>query len=139
MLKFIVSCLALLCASPASADLFMPMDRGGQIAEYEALVAASPRPIRIDGYCMSACTIKLAKGCVTRRAVLMFHSAFDPVIAGRAGPWAGMSPGGNAVLMRYYPRRIAEHVRRNGWLLSPSYSEMTGAEAIKLGIPECKK
>lgn len=138
MLKFIVAFVALLCASSAHADLFMPMDRGGQIAEYEALVAASPRPIRIDGYCMSACTIKLAKGCVTRRAVLMFHSAFDPIVSGRSGPWAGMSPGGNEILMRYYPKRVAEHVRKNGWLLSPSYSKMTGAKAIALGVPECR-
>lgn len=139
MLKFLFTCLALICASPASADLFIPIDHGGRIADYVASVAASARPIKIDGYCMSACTVKLAKGCVTRRAVLMFHGAYDPHILNRSGPWDGLSEVGNDMMMRHYPPRVAAHVRRNGWLLSSGFSEMTGAEAIKLGVPECKK
>jgi hypothetical protein len=66
-------------------------DPGGRIGtyidRYEG-VRASGEKVIIDGYCASACTIVLGaiphdRICVTSRAMLVFHAAWDPGSNGR--------------------------------------------------------
>ena len=69
-------------------------DRGGQIRRYVdryERLRASGQPIVIDGLCASACTIVLGtiphhKICVTPKANLAFHGAWDFGARGRAIP-----------------------------------------------------
>jgi hypothetical protein len=66
-------------------------DRGGQIGSYIAKfqrLHSSGQSVIIDGLCASACTIVLGtvphdKICVTSRAALGFHAAYDFGINGR--------------------------------------------------------
>jgi hypothetical protein len=82
----------------ASATVRIYDDTGGQIGDYLAKFRAlrlSGQRVEIDGTCASACTILLGtiphnRICVTPRAVLEFHSAWDPTpsggeVASRAG------------------------------------------------------
>ncbi len=66
-------------------------DPGGQIGiyvdKYQGM-RSSGQTVIIDGYCASACTIVLGtvphdKICVTSRARLGFHAAWDPGARGR--------------------------------------------------------
>lgn len=69
-------------------------DRGGQVRRYVdryERLRASGQPIIIDGLCASACTIVLGtiphhKICVTPKANLAFHGAWDFGARGRAIP-----------------------------------------------------
>ena len=65
-------------------------DSGGRIGtyltKYEALRKSGQRVV-IDGTCASACTLLLGviphnRICVTPRAVLAFHAAWDPSLTG---------------------------------------------------------
>ena len=76
----------LLGFAPALAVVRIGDDSGGQIgpylAKYRALRASGER-VEIDGACASACTMLLGiiprnHICVTPRASLVFHSAWDP-------------------------------------------------------------
>jgi hypothetical protein len=66
-------------------------DRGGQIGEYVSKFQRlhfSGQSVVIDGLCASACTLVLAavphgKICVTPRATLGFHAAYDFGVNGR--------------------------------------------------------
>src|SRR5713101_9637835 len=66
-------------------------DRGGRIETYVDKyqgVRNSGEMVIIDGYCASACTIVLGtvpheRICVTSRAMLGFHAAWDSVSHGR--------------------------------------------------------
>src|SRR5438034_8085551 len=95
-------------------------DSGGQIgpylAKYRALRASSER-VEIDGACASACTMLLGivprnHICVTPRASLVFHSAWDP-----QGD-QGVSADGNRILWSTYPEGVRQWIKRNGGLHS---------------------
>src|SRR6201993_5619925 len=77
--------LLMLGFAPATATVRIANDTGGQIgpylAKYRALRASGER-VEIDGTCASACTMLLGiiprnRICVTSRARLVFHSAWD--------------------------------------------------------------
>src|SRR6266550_2950639 len=78
--------LAVLSISSASATVRIVSDAGGQIGPYlENLVAirGSGERVVIDGPCLSACTMILGvipheRICVTPRAKLGFHAAWNP-------------------------------------------------------------
>src|SRR6266852_8069041 len=91
--------LALLTTSVSSAFATVRIldDRGGQIGDYlnkyHALRENGDR-VMIDGTCASACTMLLGviprnRICVTPRAVLEFHAAWDPTPIGQAVSSAG--------------------------------------------------
>jgi hypothetical protein len=94
-MKFVTSLLAaalLLAGVGAShAAVRIADDRGGQIGSYVTkfqLLRSSGQSVIIDGLCASACTIVLGavphdKICVTSRAALGFHAAYDFGITGR--------------------------------------------------------
>ena len=94
-MKFVTCLLAatlLLAGVGAShAAVRIADDRGGQIGRYITKfqgLRSSGQSVIIDGLCASACTIVLGavphdKICVTSRAALGFHAAYDFGINGR--------------------------------------------------------
>lgn len=118
----LVAMLAIAQATSAFATVRISGDRGGQIgpylARYHALQQSGER-VEIDGLCASACTMLLGiiprdRICVTPRAVLEFHSAWDPTPLGGQS----MSDAGNRILWSHYPARIRKWIRRHGGLQS---------------------
>jgi len=110
----------LLGLAPALAVVRIGDDSGGQIgpylAKYRALRGSGER-VEIDGACASACTMLLGliprnHICVTPRASLVFHSAWDP-----QGD-QGVSADGNRILWSTYPEGIRHWIKRHGGLHS---------------------
>jgi hypothetical protein len=118
---FLIAALAAaLTISPASATIRIAGDAGGQIGAYlqrhEAMRQSGERVV-IDGHCLSACTMVLGaiprnRICVTPRAVLGFHAAYDLDQSGGQVT----SRGGNSVLMSHYPRHVRSWIARRGGL-----------------------
>jgi len=116
---FLIAALAgALTDSPASATIRISGDAGGQIGAYvqrhEAMRQSGERVV-IDGPCLSACTMVLGaiprhRICVTSRAVLGFHAAYDLDQNGRQVT----SRGGTALLMGSYPQHLAEWINQRG-------------------------
>jgi hypothetical protein len=82
--------LLLAGVGPSHAAVRIADDRGGQIGRYTKFqrLRLSGKSVVIDGLCASACTIVLGavphnKICVTSRAALGFHAAYDFGINGR--------------------------------------------------------
>lgn len=114
----------------ASATVRISDDPGGQIGDYLARFTAlrsSGELVEIDGTCASACTMILGtiprdRICVTPRAVLEFHSAWDPSPSGGEVT----SPAGNQILWSTYPGPVRKWISRHGGL---------GSRIIKLSGP----
>ncbi|WP_161914817.1 hypothetical protein [Methylosinus sp. C49] len=109
-------------------------DRGGNVLDYYEQVRSANvtrRTVAIDGYCASACTMKLGArhACVSPEATLRFHSA-------RTNE-GETSWGGNTLMMSVYPPAIQAWVRRHQALDSLAFTDMSGREAIGLGIRAC--
>src|SRR5438309_7593151 len=95
VMKCLTALLAatILLASIGASDAVVRIakDPGGRIGTYIDRyqgVRGSGEAVIIDGYCVSACTIVLGtvpydKICVTSRARLGFHAAWDPGPRGR--------------------------------------------------------
>jgi hypothetical protein len=107
-------------ALEASAAVRIQGDNGGQIGDYlqryRALRQSGER-VEIDGVCASACTMLLGtipqdRICVTPRAVLEFHGAWDPTPSG--GQAANSA--GNRILWSTYPARVRHWISRHGGL-----------------------
>ena len=83
--------LLLAGAGPSHASVRIADDRGGQIGRYITKfqgLRSSGQSVIIDGLCASACTIVLGavphdKICVSSRAALGFHAAYDFGVNGR--------------------------------------------------------
>ena len=109
-----------LLSAPASADVWIQRDYGGQIGPYLyhfTQVRESGQRVIIDGSCFSACTLVLAvvpssRICVTPRAQLGFHAAWLPDEDGRPVT----SRGGTRLLWNFYPPRIRQWISRHGGL-----------------------
>jgi hypothetical protein len=118
---FLMTALAgALTISPASATIRIAGDGGGQIGAYlqrhEAMRQSGERVV-IDGPCLSACTMVLGaiprnRICVTSRAVLGFHAAYDLDQSGRQVT----SHGGTSLLMSHYPQHVKKWIARRGGL-----------------------
>jgi hypothetical protein len=129
---FLIAALAgALTISPASATIRIAGDGGGQIGAYldrhEAMRQSGERVV-IDGPCLSACTMVLGaiprnRICVTSRAVLGFHAAYDLDQSGRQVT----SRGGSSLLMGHYPRHVRSWIARRGGL-SPQMKYLGGRE-----------
>jgi hypothetical protein len=107
-------------AVPASSAVRISDDHGGQLGpyldKYRALRQSGER-VEIDGVCASACTMLLGlippdRICVTPRAVLEFHSAWD--INGDQS----VSDAGTRLLWSHYPVKIRAWINRHGGLRS---------------------
>lgn len=109
-----------LTISPASATIRIAGDGGGQIGPYlqrhEAMRQSGERVV-IDGPCLSACTMVLGviprnRICVTPRAILGFHAAYDLDQTGRQVT----SRGATSLLMDHYPQQVRNWIARRGGL-----------------------
>ena len=123
-MKFVTCLLAaalLLAGVGAShAAVRIADDRGGQIGRYITKfqgLRSSGQSVIIDGLCASACTIVLGavphdKICVTSRASLGFHAAYDFGINGRT------FTNREATMMLYsmYPTRVQRWIAARGGL-----------------------
>jgi hypothetical protein len=106
--------------SSASAQFRIANDRGGQIGAYLqqfAMIRDSGSQVVIDGTCLSACTLVLGtvprdRICVTSRANLGFHAAWNPAPGGRTV----YSSEGTRLLWEIYPSNIRSWIRRKGGL-----------------------
>lgn len=106
-------------------------DRGGNVVEYMGKMLALKPNARIDGVCASACTIYLARACVTPRARVMFHAAFDER-TGRID--ADMT----LRMSKFYTPDLRKWFMANAAHLSGlDYVELSGAQAIALGARGC--
>lgn len=107
-------------AAAAAAERILD-DSGGRIgaylSRYEAL-RKSGQHVAIDGTCASACTLLLGviphdRICVTPRAVLAFHAAWDPSLTG-----AQTNAAGTKYLWSRYPGDVRRWIARHGGLRS---------------------
>jgi hypothetical protein len=109
-----------LSGSSASAAVRITGDNGGQIGPYlEQLIALreSGQQVIIDGPCLSACTLVLGvipreRICVTRRARLGFHAAWEHAGNGRVAT----NHGGTQLLMAVYPQNVKKWIAKRGGL-----------------------
>lgn len=95
-------------------------DRGGRIGtyvdKYQGL-RSSGETVMIDGLCASACTIVLGavprdRICVTPRATLGFHAAWDLGSNGRAVT----NPEATLMLYSMYPSQVRRWISQRGGL-----------------------
>ena len=118
---FVIAAVLLLADVGAShAAVRIVDDRGGQIGSYVTKfqgLGLSGQSVIIDGLCASACTIVLGavpreKICVTSRATLGFHAAYDFGINGRT------ITDREATIMLYsmYPRSVQRWIAARGGL-----------------------
>lgn len=121
MLKTLLALLLFVGSTFTSqAQVVIRGDGGGQIGPYlENLVALrdSGQRVIIDGPCLSACTMVLGvipreRICVTRRARLGFHAAYDFDGHGRQI----QNRGGSQLLMAHYDPRVRAWIQRQGGL-----------------------
>jgi hypothetical protein len=90
---------------------------GAYLSRYEAL-RKSGQLVAIDGTCASACTLLLGviphdRICVTPRAVVAFHAAWDPSLTG-----AQTNAAGTKYLWSRYPGDVRRWIARHGGLRS---------------------
>lgn len=127
--------LAVLTCANANAALRISNDRGGQIGPYlDAFTSLrnSGERVIIDGPCLSACTIVLGvvprdRICVTRRAQLGFHAAWNPGSDGRPV----LSRAGTNALWSLYPGHVKSWLKRRGGL-KPRMVYLSGAELASM-------
>jgi hypothetical protein len=123
-MKFVTSLLAaalLLAGVGAShAAVRIEDDRGGRIGNYLTKferLRSSGESVIIDGLCASACTLVLGavphnKICVTPRATLGFHAAYDFGMNGRPIT----NPEATMMLYSTYPARVQQWIVARGGL-----------------------
>jgi hypothetical protein len=116
-------------------------DKGGQIGPYlDAFLNIrnnTAERVVIDGPCLSACTIVLGiipreRLCVTRRAQLGFHAAWNPGSDGRPV----LSQAGTKALWDLYPGEIREWLKRRGGLKTKMMI-LSGPELLAM-YPVCQ-
>ena len=135
--------LVTLATGPAAAFPFMDFpgsgrsgrafDGGGSVVDYMRRTRDAdrgPGVTVISGTCASACTMKLGmrNACVTPDATLLFHQASSN---------GARSEIGSLLMLGSYPRGIRQWVARTGALSSDRLTEMSGRQAISLGIRKC--
>ena len=141
VLTFLVGVIvATLTVSSASALVRIKADTGGQIGPYlENLMALknSGERIAIDGPCLSACTMVLGviprdRICVTSRARLGFHAAWNPGQDGQPVT----SPAATKFLMNIYPEHVKIWIKGRGGL-SRRMIVLSGPELAAM-YPTCR-
>jgi hypothetical protein len=138
-MRLLAAVLLIGSVATASAAVTISDDPGGQIGyyltKYKALRASGERVV-IDGMCASACTMLLgeiprSRICVTPRAVLEFHTAWDPTPSGGEV----INPAGNQILWSTYPSDIRKWITQHGGL-RPQIIYLRGAELAAM-YPAC--
>jgi hypothetical protein len=113
-------------------------DRGGRIGtyldKYHSLRTSGARVV-IDGFCASACTMVLgmvprSKICVTSRANLGFHAAWDLDAKGREV----VNPDATRMLYSMYPSSVRRWIAARGGL-KPQLIYLRGEELMGMYHP----
>jgi hypothetical protein len=128
----------LMSSSAAHATIRLANDPGGLIAAYQARFAharATGEHIVIDGSCLSACTLAIGmvpreQICATPRAVLGFHSAWQPTPFGKAVSFPATQQ-----MMNIYPPEVRAWIGRHGGL-HPQMIFLRGQELAEY-VPAC--
>jgi hypothetical protein len=107
---------------------------GAYVDKYQG-VRGSGEMVIIDGYCASACTIVLGavphdKICVTSRARLGFHAAWDPGSKGRRIT----NPEATQTLYSMYPFEVRRWIDQRGGL-TPHMIFLSGRELTAMYRP----
>jgi len=106
-------------------------DGGGNVVAYMGKMLSLKPDAKIDGWCASACTIYLAKVCVTPRSRIVFHAAFDEV---RGKIDVSMTES----MAKFYPEPLRKWFMANAaHLYGNDYVELSGAQVIALGARKC--
>jgi hypothetical protein len=113
-------------------------DPGGRIGTYVDRyqgMRSSGEMVIIDGYCASACTIVLGtvphdRICVTPRARLGFHAAWDSGSSGRRIT----NPGATQSLYSMYPMAVRRWIDQRGGL-TPQVIFLSGRELAAMYRP----
>lgn len=124
----------LISSAPAHATIRLANDPGGLIAAYQQRfehARATGEHIIIDGSCLSACTLAIGlvpkeQVCVTPKAVLGFHSAWQPTRRGRA-----TSIPATQHMMNIYPAELQSWIKEHGGL-TPHMIFLKGDELNEL-------
>ena len=132
--------LAALSVSSAIADIIIRKDPGGQIGPYlqtAQRIRDSGERVIVDGPCFSACTLLLAvvprdRICVTERAVLGYHAAWQPGANGEHVT----SVSATRMMWDIYPGHVRRALARRGGL-SRKMIFLTGRELTSL-YPRCR-
>lgn len=108
------------CVTPALAAQKVSVDLGGSIVEYiekYTELRQNEGKLKIDGTCISACTLFLGlmpqeSVCATPFGLLGFHSAstYD-----RATGEREHSPSGTRLIWNYYPKTVRSALIAKGW------------------------
>jgi hypothetical protein len=117
-----VGAVVLFLTTSANATIWIQSDSGGRIEDYLSryrTARASNEQVVIDGACLSACTLVLgivprSRICVTERATLGFHSAWEQDDHGRAV----QSPKWTKVVWNNLPGTIQHWISQRGGLRS---------------------
>jgi hypothetical protein len=131
---------ALLLAGVGASNALVRIaeDRGGRIeiyvGKYQGL-RSSGEMVIIDGFCASACTMVLGsvphdRICVTSRARLGFHAAWDPGSRGRRIPNAEATQ----TLYLMYPSEVRRWIDQRGGL-TPHMIVLSGRELAGMFRP----
>ena len=139
MTAMLAGALSLVDAGTSHAVVRIADDRGGLIQHYldrYAKLNATGQTIVIDGLCASACTIVLAKipherMCVTDKAILGFHAAWD--FGPRGRPIT--NPEATRMIYSMYPTPIRDWIAARGGL-SPHIIFLRGMK-LKAMYPPC--
>lgn len=138
----VVSVILSLAALPSVATAeVIRHDLGGdldqRVVQVEGL-RASATPIRIEGLCVSACTLYLGlpMACVTPGAELGFHGPRTR-LPGIPLPYADFERQ-TRVMASYYPGPIRDWFMAEARMLTTSsYYVLSGREAIRMGARAC--
>jgi hypothetical protein len=134
----IAAIIMALAISGASATVRISDDSGGKLGRYlekmQALRSSGERVV-IDGPCLSACTMVLGivphdRICVTPRARLGFHAAWEPNESGRKVS----SRDGTELMMGVYPQPVRNWIAEHGGL-SPRLMYLSGRELASMYAP----
>ncbi|WP_228749541.1 hypothetical protein [Bradyrhizobium sp. BR 10261] len=119
-MALLISTSALVGSHASEAAVRITDDPGGRIGKYifrYERLRASGHSVIIDGFCASACTIVLAmlpsdRICVTSRAELAFHAAWD--IGPRGRPLT--NAGATRMMYLMYPASVRRWISQRGGL-----------------------
>jgi hypothetical protein len=118
--------------TPIPGVIVISDDGGGGVDDHVKFydrIAASGIPVRVEGICVSACTLVLAlprsQLCITPTASFGFHLAND------GAPNANLT---DVLQDRYYPKSVVAWIKEflHGRPLTPSVIYMSYSEAIRV-------
>ena len=141
-MRFTMGLLAAILLSAAvgvsHAEVRIADDRGGRIGTYVEKyqdLRTSAETVIIDGLCASACTMVLSavphnRICVTSRAILGFHAAWDAGANGREIT----NRDATQALYSMYPPRVRRWIASRGGL-KPQMIYLSGKQLMSMFRP----